>query len=66
MGSNAAIRMHNFSISYDWFIRFDWLEGNGDILKFHCIDANTQHGYEYSFNGEVFTIKKRVAAIKKK
>ena len=66
MGNNAFIRMLDFSNSYDWFIRFNWLEGNSNFIKFYCIDVNFKYGNEYSFHCEISSIKKRISSFIKK
>ena len=38
---NAFIRVLDISNSYDWFVRFNRLEGNCHIFKFYCSDVNS-------------------------
>ena len=58
MGSYAFDGLCNLSDYHDWFTGFNWLEGHCHIIKLHRINADTQHGNEYSFNSKIFTIKK--------
>ena len=61
MGNNAIIRLCDISNYNDWIIRFNWLESNCDFIKLYCFDAHSKYGNEYSCDGKIFTIKKRIS-----
>ena len=38
-------------IDNDWIVRFNWVEGNSNLIKLYCFNVNFEYGNEYSFNG---------------
>ena len=66
MGCDAFIRLWCLSDYYDWFIRFNRLESDCNLIKLYCLDVNIKYGNEHSFNCEIFTIKKRIPNLTKR
>ena len=65
MGDYAIIRLCNLSNNYDWFIGIDRVESYRYFIKLYCFNAYFKYGNEYSFNCQIFTIKKEFPQLKK-
>ena len=65
MGNNAIVGLCYICDNHDWATRFNWLESNRYILKFHCFNAYTKYGNEYSCYSKIFQLKKEFRELSK-
>ena len=66
VGNHAPIRLRNIGYHNDWIVRFNWMESYSNLIKFYCLNVDSQYGDEHSCYSKIFTIKKRTSSIKKR